>query len=136
MSFSGNKRRAMRYPWDAIVWWEIRRIPYNIIIFAAGLISVVIIEVIGDWVVKPGEDAVEPLAVLFGAIGYCVLANLGYTLGWITELLWASGDTEKTQATRPNVFRAGLVFSIGLTVLPALLIPLAWAILGLRNNAP
>jgi hypothetical protein len=124
----------MRRPWDAIIWWEFRRIPFNIIIFVVGILSLGSILLIGSYFVTPGEDVIEPLAMIFGVIVYGVIANLAYTLGWVTELLWSWGDTERTESLRRRIFWLGVVFSVGLTLLPAVLIPLAWIIFGFQHS--
>src|SRR5215469_15016092 len=102
---TAGRDRAMRYsllamgrPWDAIVWWEIRRIPFNLIILAAGIVSLATIELVGSYVVEPGDDAVEPLLIWFGVMAYGLAANVCYTLGWLTEILWTWGDTTLTEA--------------------------------------
>jgi len=119
----------MKQPWDAVTWWEIRRIPFNLLILAVGLVSGFIVALIGSHVFKLDQDLGSPFIAV--AI-YAVAANLCYTLGWITELLWTWGNTAQTSAIRPKVFRAGLVFSASLTLLPALVISLMWAARGFR----
>src|SRR5215471_11619129 len=78
---------------DVIVWWEVRRIPYNLALLATGLISVFAMVGIGGRLVPVGEDFVEPFVLFFGVIVYAFLANVCYSLGWITELIWKSEDT-------------------------------------------
>ena len=119
----------MKQPWDAVAWWEIRRIPFNLLILALGLLSGFIVVLIGSHAFKPDLDFGSPFVVV---AMYAVAANVCYTLGWITELLWAWGNTAKTSAIRPKVFRVGLVFSASLTLLPALVISLIWAARGFR----
>jgi hypothetical protein len=120
----------MRRPWDAIIWWELRRIPFNILILIVGVVSLGSIILIGSYFVRPGEDVIEPLFALFGAVVYGVLANLAYTLGWVTELLWSWGDTQRTELLRRRVFWLGVAFSVGLTLLPGVLVPLIWIVFG------
>jgi len=103
----------MKRPWDAITWWEIRRIPFNLAMLLAGFVSIYVVAS-----TAPGTDMGSPgLTLIF----YALAANLCYTLGWITELLWSWGNTERTEATRPKVFRIGLIFSVGITLLPAII---------------
>jgi hypothetical protein len=119
----------MKHPWDAVAWWEIRRIPFNLLILAVGLVSGFVVALIGTRVFKSSQDLGSPfLAVAI----YAVAANLCYTLGWITELLWAWGNTARTEEIRPRVFRVGLIFSTGLTLLPALAVSMIWAAHGFR----
>jgi hypothetical protein len=53
----------MRRPWDAIAWWELRRIPFNLALLLAGGASAFTILLVGSRYVKPGEDVVEPTVV-------------------------------------------------------------------------
>jgi hypothetical protein len=124
----------MRHPWNVIAWWELRRIPYNLALLVAGLTSTFAILLIGSRFANPGEDVFEPLAVLVGAAIWAVAANACYTFGWISELLWAHGDTARTALLRGRVFRIGLIFSIALTLLPAIGVPLLWAIFGFHHG--
>jgi hypothetical protein len=55
-----------------------------------------------------GED-VKPLGLIVGALLYGFAANVLYTLGWISELLWSGGDTSRTEPFRKRVFSIGLV---------------------------
>jgi hypothetical protein len=123
-------------PWDAVVWWEARRLVFNAAVLVAGIVAVLVIAAIGSRYIHPGEDLEEPMAVLFGSVLYAIAANVAYTLGWISELLWSGGDTSRTEHLRPRVFKVGLWFSVGLTLLPALLVPLAWAVFGFQHDTP
>jgi len=70
--------------WEVIKWWELRRIPYNVIIgvFAIGCYLAFCILMDASGVVKPGEDAVEPLVVVLMPFVF----NIFYTGGWVLEL--------------------------------------------------
>ncbi len=107
------------------MWWEFRRIPFNLAVLAAGFVSGSAIAFAGGRMLGQEADLGHPF---IGIILYGLAANLCYTLGWITELLWAWGDTARTEKIRPKIFRVGLVFSASLTLLPAIAIPLIWAI--------
>jgi hypothetical protein len=122
----------MNRPWDAVAWWELRRIPFNLVVFLIGVVTILIVEIVGDHFVKPGEDAIEPALLLIGVPIYAIAANLFYTLGWISELLWSGGNTERTAPFRRRVFRLGLSFSVFLTLLPAIVLPILWFIFGGR----
>jgi hypothetical protein len=78
---------------------------------------------------KPDESFGSPFVTV---VLYALAANLCYTLGWITELLWSWGDTAQTEKTRLKVFRLGLIFSMGLTLLPAIILSLTWAMRSIR----
>src|SRR5262245_39258025 len=111
MCGSAWQRHAMQRPWDAIVWWVIRRIPYNVLVFVVGVLSLLSIFFIGSYFVNPGEDVIKPLAMLAGVVVFGVFANLAYTLGWITELLWSWGETGRTEPVRSRIFWMGVAFS-------------------------
>jgi len=119
----------MRSPWDAVVWWEIRRVPFNLALLVVGLASLFASALVGSHVLPPDRDIGKPfIAVVLYAIG----ANLCYTLGWVTELVWGWGDTERTREVRAKVFRLGLIFSVSLTCLPAVVLTAIWASRGFR----
>jgi hypothetical protein len=91
-----------------------------------------VIQAIGARFVQPGEDVIEPIALFAGGILFLIAANACYTLGWITELLWSSGDTARTEGIRPTVYRRGLILSAAITASPGVLVPLVWLIFGVH----
>ena len=66
--------RLNRKWWETILWWEIRRIPYNLIMYFIGLLSFYICFV--------------TIPLVYLVIGF--LLNILYTLGWIVELLYVN----------------------------------------------
>ena len=93
-----------------IGWWELRRFLYNGLVLLAGMTSLLLVERLAD--VPPGEDVVEPMAVLFFAFA----CNVCYTAGWSLEVL------RITPATwRRLLFWAGTLLSMGVALLPGLL---------------
>ncbi len=66
-----------------VIWWEKRRIPYNLIVGTIGFISLLLflLFITKSRELQPGEDAVEPMALFMAPI----LMNIGYTLGWFVE---------------------------------------------------
>jgi hypothetical protein len=128
------RNRRMKYPWDAIVWWELRRIPYNVALAVLGSITVVVVLWIGSHLTTPGEDIMEPPGLFVGVILYGIAANIFYTLGWISELLWGGGDTSRTEPFRRRVFIIGLVASSVITLFPSVLISALWLALGFQHG--
>ena len=47
---------------SVVAWWELRRIPYNIIVGCAAFVSLILffVSITSANVLGPGEDAVEP----------------------------------------------------------------------------
>lgn len=113
--------------WLSIVgWWELRRIPYNLIIFAFGAIGLTIFGFF-DYLyfrVHPSEidHWVPLLSVLGGAFG----ANFFYTGGWIAELLARALWHDRARYFGPITFSLGLFFSCALCFLPATLSAIGW----------
>ena len=98
-----------------IGWWEVRRPLYNVIVLVCGLISMTIMSLLVE--LEPWEDVVEPIVVL----GFAFLCNLGYTLGWITEIM-----IDKTKTYGPKMFEVGLYFTLFWVVLPTLIHIILW----------
>ena len=86
------------------MWWELRRILYNVILFVSLTIAVWILELTVERQ-YPGEDMIEPFAM----IAYLFFCNVGYTMGCIIEL-GVSGGTQFAS----RLFKIGTIFSVGL----------------------
>jgi hypothetical protein len=123
---------GLKIPWNCIFWWEKRRFYFNALLLVAGIVSIGVLELVGGRLVQPGEDIEEPLGLVIGAIAFGVGANICYSLGWITELLWSWGDVSKTEALRPRIFSIGVWFSVALTFLPAAACLFVWTLSGFR----
>jgi hypothetical protein len=119
----------MKYPWNAIVWWEIRRIPFNLLLLAVGTISGLVSLLIANRLSGPDANLGSPA---IGVALYGIAANVCYTLGWITELLWTWGDLDRAARIRHKLFRAGLLFSVLITLSPAVIVSFIWAARNLR----
>jgi hypothetical protein len=103
---------------DVIIWWEKRRIPYNFIIGVAafGFLLLYLFFIDRSKILHPGEDAIEPIALLM----FPVLWNFAYCLGWITELCARKITSVKDRLTGPTLLRLGLTFSLFITAIPAI----------------
>jgi len=53
-----------------IMWWEVRRFRYNVIVMATALCSFIVIMAIGASLVPPGEDVEEPIGIIVAAVGF------------------------------------------------------------------
>jgi hypothetical protein len=70
-----------------------------------------------------------PLLGVFGIFFYAILANLFYTGGWICELLMRTTVTaERSDALGLKAFRVGVKMSILITLCPAAICWLAFAV--------
>lgn len=102
---------------QTIIWWEKRRIPYNLIIGIIGVISLFLFFVFVDLAneLKPGEDAVEPIALFFAPLA----VNICYTSGWIVETIINSLKRKNDQTVGPKLMKIGMAFSIIVLLIPS-----------------
>jgi hypothetical protein len=114
---------AKRSPAAIFSWWESRRLAYNGMVGVTGIFSLGIMTVIGS--LPPGSTPPPPIPLV---LLYGILANACYCFGPLVEcaleMLWP----RKLLPTGPALFRMGLTFSLGLTVLPIMLMAWAWLI--------
>ncbi len=105
---------------QVIVWWELRRILYNIIVLIAGILSLIIMitAASGRVHLEPGEDFFEPIMIPI----FAVLCNMGYTLGWLTEVF-----IKRSATYGPKMFKRGLYFTLFWIFLPSTI----WVIVAL-----
>jgi hypothetical protein len=111
---------------EAILWWESRRIPYNLIVGTAGIctcIAVVILAFIAQEYFNSDFGLPDPpLAGVFLVLLYGIMANICYTAGWVVELLFIRLAPQEATAFAENTFFCGLIFSVVLTLSPAVII--------------
>ena len=116
---SSGERSALQI----ISWWEIRRIPFNILIGTIGIISLILLfKFVGESeTAHPGEDIVEPISLLLTPIAI----NFCYTFGWIGEIafsrIWKVDD--------PKLGTKLLRTGTGITLVFILLPTLIWGII-------
>jgi hypothetical protein len=109
-----------------IGWWERRRLAYNALVGAAGLVSIVGAGsvVLITALLPPSDNAGDFdgafLGLLF-ALLYGLLANVCYTGGWIAELVLTRIAPDRSTGIGPLLFKLGLGFSILLTLIPGVL---------------
>ena len=129
---------------DVIRWWESRRLFFNAVVGGAGVITCILMiscAITADSIV--GEPIGMPDGPLLGVAGilvYGILANVVYTGGWMFELiLRATTTATKSASFGVKAFRLGIAFSIFVTLCPAALSWLAFAIAflhGQKHGAP
>ena len=109
-----------------VLWWEARRVPYNIIVGVTGLISSVVIVAVAftceSWGGAPIGLPDPPALAVVGVVLYGMLANVCYTGGWITEVLVARLWAIDTSRFGPIAFTLGTAFSVLLTLALAVLV--------------
>lgn len=98
--------------WTVVRWWERRRLFYNIVVGTAGLLTAAIAHL--GALLAPGP-AGPPLAFM---LVYGIAANLCYSLGAPIDLVLRRTLKGEAGPVAQALFRYGLAFSIGLTLLP------------------
>lgn len=104
-------------PGRAILWWELRRIPVNLLIGLYGILCLLIFfaAIHHAHLLQPGEDAIEPIAIVLAPIAF----NLCYTLGWLVEAPARVLAPRLTPKLGPRLLLIGLAFSLLVISLPA-----------------
>lgn len=114
----------VRSPGRLLRWWESHRLTYNLVVGGTGLVTLGVATVLQTLVGPPNH----PFVPLRAIVAYGVLANMCYSTGWVVETVLQKWLGRETYGLGPALYRHGLVFSVGLTLLPVL--PMMVAIVG------
>ncbi len=111
-----------RTPTVVIRWWEERRLAFNLFVFVVGSCSFLafLYCIVRSGTLKPGEDAVEPMALVL----VWIPVNVCYTLGWFIEVVALSLNVRSRYLQGPVLLRVGLVITLLMLLAPSV----AWAI--------
>jgi len=111
------------HPAHVVAWWELRRLPYNLIVGVTSLVTLSVFFAVAYGCERSGGLPMgmpkPPLLVMIAMVGYWVVANAFYTLGWILELLVARMWHVSTPVFGPIAFTLGTAFSVVVTLIPA-----------------
>ena len=111
------------HPAHVVAWWELRRLPYNIIIAVTGLLTLSVFYAVALGCERSGGIPLgmprPPLLVLIAVIAYWIVVNAFYTCGWILELLVARMWRVSTPVFGPIAFTLGTAASVVITLVPA-----------------
>lgn len=110
--FPAPARRNVR---SIVAWWEKRRLPYNLAVGAAGLVTLAAANI------QAAIIGFEPPPLIAAAV-FGLGANFFYFLGPTVEILIDKIFGPGVLPTGPVLYRMGLTFSVGLAFLPTLLI--------------
>jgi hypothetical protein len=111
-----------RSAWAVIGWWESRRLLYNLSVGAAGLVTIAVGFLLSA---LPPHSTLFTPPWMFVPV-YAVLANICYSFGAPTDLLLRRWLGFRGAAVGQAVFRYGYVFSVGLTLLPIVLMGIGY----------
>ena len=111
---------------DAIGWWETRRVPFNLIVGSAGIVSCVIITIVGlgSYFLFDSDFGLpgSPLFAVFGILFYGIAANVFFTGGWLAELIVRKIWPSEADRFATLSFSLGLIFSVLLTLTPGIVV--------------
>jgi hypothetical protein len=99
------------------LWWESRRILFNILIGVVGIISLALLFIFVNSLVKghAGEDIVEPMAIFLAPFAL----NFFYTFGWIVEItlgrIWKKDEPKLAS----KLLKFGMGFSLFIVLAPS-----------------
>ena len=112
----------VRSPVALIRWWESRRLIFNAVVGATGLVTMSVLAI----------GVFLPMGIPFtelpwgAVIAYGVAANVCYSFGWMVESALERWLGRETYGAGPALFRHGLVFSVGLTLFPVVMAGVFW----------
>jgi hypothetical protein len=113
-----------RTPLSTVRWWESRRLAFNKAVGGAGLVTLAGVSFFAA--LPPFSSPLGLLEMVIAAGVYGILANGCYTLGWVSELVARRMWGRSAPDMGPLLFRQGVIFSVGLTLLPLLLSMFLW----------
>jgi hypothetical protein len=100
-----------------VLWWERRRLAYNLIVCVAGAIGMTAYLMLDA---RYGDRCVGDMAALQLIAGF-VGANVCYSAGWILEALVRT-QRRPSASFGPRLFAAGLAVSLAVVALPAVMV--------------
>lgn len=103
----------------ALLWWELRRIPFNLLVAAAGLPSLFLVLVFADASVvgRTGEDIVEPVLIILAPF----VLNFLYTFGWFAELIVLRNPESHERISPAVLLKFGTGISLAIVSAPAVI---------------
>ena len=112
--------------WQAIGWWESRRVAFNLIVGSAGVLSSLIVGIVGlgSFFLLDSDFGTpgSPFVAVFAVVIYAVMANVCYTAGWVAELAIRKAWPEQADRFATLTLALGVVFAVLLTLSPAVLV--------------
>ena len=121
----GRRSAPLSSIWQIIGWWEARRVPFNLIVGATGVVTsavMLLTAVISEYLTgEPIGMPDPPVIVVVAAVLFVVGANVCYTGGWIGELLVRRAWPDESTTFGTLTFTLGLVFAVVVTLTPAVL---------------
>jgi hypothetical protein len=111
---------------EVIGWWEARRVPFNLIVGSAGILSCIVVSVVGlgSYFLFDSDFGLpgSPLFALFGIVFYGIATNVCFTGGWLAELIVRKVWPIEADRFSTLSLSLGLIFSVLVTLTPGIVI--------------
>jgi hypothetical protein len=105
-------------PIRTILWWEYRRVPFNLLVGSIAVVSLLLTLLLVDYSkLTPGEDVFEPFTLFLAP----VILNVAYTAGWVVEIIFGRVWSEDGRPVGPRLLKAGTTLSLLLVAAPPIL---------------
>ncbi len=104
-----------------IIWWEVRRLPFNLFVGIAGILTCLLvlgIVLFSDSIIEEPNGGGSPFLAVIAIFLYGIAANICYMGGWLAELFAKAVWEERAKHFAEIAFPLGLLFSILLTFVP------------------
>jgi len=103
---------------SVILWWEKRRIPYNILLLLFGIFAIAFVSLIAA-LLSRNFPLFSSLAYVLGIVYVFVqvAANIWYTGGWVVELVVVAFTRGTYQQFGSRALLLGTLFSFVFTIL-------------------
>ncbi len=125
-----------RSRWQIILWWEQRRIPYNLILGVVGITGVFFFFFFtANEPIENGEDIGEPIMIFIAPF----VINACYTLGWIVEAFapkaYISSFPGDPHKIGPRFLWMGIQLLLAMILLPTIIWAGLWflRVVGIRG---
>src|SRR5260370_38985037 len=96
----------MQIPWEAIRWWEARRIVFNFILFLVGVLSIVVL-----YLVAP-EITILSAPGAAGVIFFAPAADGLSTKGLVTARAWDKWSKNIPRTIRARMYHDAQIFYV------------------------
>lgn len=113
---------------EVSAWWEARRLTYNLLVFGMGVPSfcLYLFFLNTSGLLPPGEDAVEPFALILAPVMVPIAVNICYTLGALAELGWRGLTGDFSRKSGRVLMRLGVGLSMFIVWFPSVVWGLLW----------
>ncbi|NNE32722.1 MAG: hypothetical protein HKN40_10160 [Winogradskyella sp.] len=109
--------------YSIILWWELRRIPYNLILIGLTAFLLLVISLIpneGFVVVFTGPVLI--VGTYLSILLYFIGANILFSLGWVLQIILRNFNETRIQFLIRNLFIIGIIISVLVTLSPIVIL--------------